>query len=98
MTYQASVDMGNSQSLLARVAACAAEQGNSDGRTWAANNLLKIATDPAQGWPAAWDYAKGNMNVNKNPDIGMHDDVITDAMILSAVQAYKAQQAGTQGW
>lgn len=98
MSYSSVVEMGDSQSLLSRVAACAAGEGNAQPRAWAANNLLNIAARPAFGFAAAWDYAKGSMNVNKNPDIGAHDDVINDSMILSAVQALKNEQAGTQGW
>jgi len=98
MTYNASVEMGGSQSLMQRVAACAAEQGNTTPQTWAGNNLLSMAADSNFGWAAAWDYAKDNATVNNNPDIGKRDDVINDSMILSAVQSRKAAQLGSQGW
>ena len=96
MIYTSIVQMGQSGSLQQRVAACAAEQANSQPETWAATNLLKMCTDSA--WVAAWDYARGSLTINRNPDMGACDDVITDAMILSAVQALKTAQAGTQGW
>lgn len=99
MTYAAIVEMSNSASLSARVAACAAEQGNSQARQWAGANLISVVADPAFGWPAAWDFAKGTATINNNPDIGARDDVISDVMILAAVQARKASQgAGNQGW
>lgn len=99
MSYNATVTMGNSQSLLARVAACAAEQGNNNAPAWAGQNLLSLAADSAFGWAAAWDSALSSATLNVNPDTGKREDVITDAMILTAVQARKASQgAGNQGW
>ena len=99
MSYSSIVQMGQSQSLMARVAACAAEQGNQTPQQWAADNLLSIAADASHGFSDAWTYARGVMTVNNNPDIGARDDVINDNMILSAVQARKALQGpGKNGW
>lgn len=98
MTYQSMVEMGSSQSLIARVAACAAEQGNSQARTWAGNNILMIASRAAFDWDASWDAGRAALTVNDQPDLGVRTDVITDAQILTAVQTLKSEQATTQGW
>ena len=96
MSYNTIVAMANSQSLIARVAACAAEEGNSQARAWAGNNILALVATAGPGLQTAWDGAASDPNAN--PDTGKRDDVITDAMILSAVQGLKTAQAGTQGW
>ena len=96
MTYTSIVQMGQSDSLRQRIAACAAEQGNSQPDVWASSTMLKLSATAA--WVSAWDYARSTLTINRNPDMGACDDVITDAMILSAVQALKTAQAGTQGW
>ena len=96
MSYNTIVAMANSQSLLQRVAACAAEQGNSTPQVWAGNNLLSLVATAGAALQTAWDGAATDPNAN--PDTGKRTDVITDAMILSAVQAKKAAQAGSQGW
>lgn len=96
MSYNTIVAMANSQSLLQRVAACAAEQGNTEPQVWAGNNLLALVATAGASLQTAWDGASSNPN--GNPDTGKRTDVITDAMILSAVQARKTSQAGTQGW
>lgn len=97
MTYNTVVAMANSQSLIARVAACAAELGNTQARQWAGTNILSlVATAPAT-LQTAWDGAAADENAN--PDTGHREDVITDAMILSAVTALQtAQGPGNQGW
>lgn len=96
MSYNTIVAMAQSQSLIARVAACAAEQGNSQPQAWAANNILPLVATAGAGLQTAWDSA--STDPNANPDTGKRTDIITDAMILTAVQNRKAAQAGTQGW
>lgn len=97
MSYNTIVAMAASQSLQARVAACAAEEGNTQARLWAANNILTLVATAGPGLQTAWDT--GTDDDNANPDTGKRDDVVTDAMILSAVQALKnAQGPGNQGW
>lgn len=97
MSYNTIVAMSQSQSLLQRVAACAATLGNTQPISWAANNLLiLVATAPAS-LQTTWDGASTSIDVN--PDTGKRDDVVTDAMILSAVQNLKnTQGSGNQGW
>jgi hypothetical protein len=85
VSYQSIVDMAQSESLLNRIAAAAAQEGwQGDPRQFAMNRRWEFAKD--SGWVAAWDYACGEYNVNQNPDTGARTDVISDAMILAAVQ------------
>lgn len=99
MTYTSIVQMSQSQSLLSRVAACAAEQGNVIAQKWASDNLMALVSDAAYGFVAPWDYAMGNDSPNFNPDTGARTDVISDQLILAAVQDMKTKQgAGNQGW
>lgn len=99
MTYNSVVQINSSDSLRQRVSACAAEQGNTTPTAWANANLFSLASDPQFGWGAAWDSAVAANSVDVNPDTGIRDDVISDAMILSAVQSRKASQGqGTLGW
>jgi hypothetical protein len=83
--------MSKSESLIARVAACAAEEGFKDDPTsFAQNNIWQIIA--AGNWDAQWDSAQASASVNVNPDTGARDDVITDAMILSVVQPMLAPE------
>jgi hypothetical protein len=85
MTYASIVEMAGSQALQARVAACAADEGQTGNvLEWAFSRIWQIAATP--GWAPAWDSAQASSSVNYNADTGARDDVITDAMILSAVQ------------
>lgn len=96
MSLNTIVRMSQSQSLIARVAACAAELGNSTPQTWAGNNILPLVATAGVSLQSAWDAAATSVNVN--PDTGQRDDIITDAMINTAVSNLKAKQLGTQGW
>lgn len=88
MTLQSIVDMARSDSLRARCAACAAQEGEADPNTWAQTYAWQLATQP--GWADKWDSAKAGMTPQFNPDTGARPDVITDADILAAVQALRA--------
>lgn len=88
--YIATVQMAGSQSLRDRITACAAVEGEADPTGWTNNNVWKIITQP--GWQDNWQYAVDNANDNVNPDTGRRTDVISDAEILSAVQAVRAEQ------
>lgn len=85
MTYQSIVEMSRSNTLMMRIAACAAMEDIEDPQVWAAQRMWKFASQP--GWSDAWDYAKDNYAPDKNPDTGSRPDVIGDAMILASVQA-----------
>jgi len=92
MSYQSIVEMASSQSLIARIVAAAAAEGQDEPLSWANSNIWKLCSTP--DWDDAWDYAKGVANINNNPDTGARNDVINDNMILSAVQALRNAQAG----
>ena len=96
MSYNTIVAMAESQSLIARVAACAAEQGNSNPRGWTGTNMLALVAGAGPGLQATWEASVDDENAN--PDTGRRTDVVTDAMILSAVQARKATQGVADGW
>jgi hypothetical protein len=85
MTYNSIREMATSPSLLARIAASAAQQGIDNPVVWANDNMWKLAASPA--WDDKWDYAKATQTPNVNPDTGARNDVISDGDILSAVQA-----------
>jgi hypothetical protein len=70
-----------------RVAACrVGEVPNVDPWQWVNNNRWAMAGQP--GFGDAYGYAI----LNDNPNPGSDDTVITDAMILSAVQALMAAE------
>lgn len=96
MSYNTVVEMANSQSLISRVAVCAAELGNTTPRPWAGANILQLVAMAGPNLQSVWDTAVADKN--GNPDVGYRDDVVTDAMILQVVTPYKTSQAGTQGW
>jgi hypothetical protein len=73
--------MAQNQDLAARVQACAAQEIDGDPYQWTAANMLDLAASP--GWDAAWSsaLASGNETPGRDPA------VISDGMILSAVQS-----------
>lgn len=91
MAYIDIVQMATNATLRTRVAAAAAAEGEGDPTQWAADNMWRIAAAP--GWSDAWDYAEDTKTDNVNPDTGARDDVISDSMILAAVQARRAELA-----
>jgi hypothetical protein len=70
-----------------RTAACAAVEGVPDPEGWAYLNSLLLAAEP--GWSEAWESAVAG----GNPDPGGDGAVITDTMVLSAVQKLRAAEA-----
>lgn len=97
MSYTTVLAMSGSQSLMGRIAVCIAENLDLSATTytpisWATSNILKLST--SDGWAGAWESAESAKNVNMNPDTGARNDVITDAMILSAVTDLAAEQFG----
>ena len=96
MSYNTITLMAASQSLQSRIVACAAREGIEAPLPWAQANLWQIISDP--GWDTAWDAAVDQSSKTKfNPDIGARDDVITDTMVLSSVQARIAELATPSG-
>jgi hypothetical protein len=84
MAYWDIATMSADTDLTARVSASAAQEGKPDPRNWAADNMLVLAASP--GWSEAWAsaLAGGNEAPGRDPA------VITDGMILAAVQASAA--------
>lgn len=83
MSYWDISQMAADPDLLARVAACAAQEQDSPGAwQWAVDNMLVLAAQP--GWAEAWASAQAS----GNPAPGRDPGVITDGMILAAVQAF----------
>jgi hypothetical protein len=91
MSYNSITQIASSPTLLNRVAAAAAEQGQSDPVGWAQRHAWDIAAQ--EGWADAWDYAESTATINVNPDTGVRDDVINDQMIKDAVYSLMASEA-----
>jgi hypothetical protein len=88
MAYQDIVEMQGSQELMLRVSACAAGEGEAAPQDWVAVQSWALAAQP--GWADAWSYAR-EQGIEA-PERGRSDTVITDAMILSAVQVLLQEQ------
>lgn len=87
MTYSTIADMTQSLSLTQRVSAAAASEGELLPSQWASQNIWAMASQP--GWAAAWESAQQTATLDTNPDTGNRPGVITDGMILSAVQGIR---------
>ena len=83
MAYQDNVEIFLSSALKMRMTACVALEGWPDPMGLLAAHEWELAGQP--GWSAAW--ASGRLAHPSSDDLGVHNDVITDGMILSAVQA-----------
>lgn len=93
-TYLSVWKLTDSVSMRNRVTACAAKEGVTDGASQPAINVDQWVWDnrwewaSAPGWGAAFEYAE----LSGNEDPGADPAVITDAMILSQVQAMTAEE------
>lgn len=92
MAYADIVEMARSQSLMSRVAACAAAEGIDNPQDWAMQRAWKVAA--SAGWADKWTYAVDTYKADFNPDTGARPDVISDADILSAVQTIRTAETG----
>ena len=72
-----------------RVAACAAQEGEKAPENWAYTTSYLWAATP--GWDPAWASAEP---ANPGADHGANPGVITDGMILSAVQGLRSGLGG----
>jgi hypothetical protein len=77
--------------MFSRVAQCATEEGIPDAEMWAGQNRRGWAAAP--GWADAWSSAKVTHGSGSGYDPGADEAVITDAMILSQVQAMAPEAA-----
>lgn len=73
-------------SLQRRVIACAALEGLASPVQWAVDHSWPLAAQP--GWGAAYASALESNNLNPGKD----EAVITDSMILAAVQSIRSPQ------
>jgi hypothetical protein len=84
MSYKSIASMAESYSLARRITAGAAKESIASPEQWSQQNRWEVAAQP--GWDAAWDSAVAG----GNPDPGADEAVITDAQILSGIQAVVA--------
>lgn len=85
-TYNMIADLAEDGGFVRRCVAAAAGEGVTQSEAWGINNKYLLASAP--GFGDAYEYAVASGV--ENP--GASDAVITDAMILSAVQARIADQ------
>lgn len=82
MSYASIAAITKSASLFDRLTACAATEGAPKPYVdWVYERIWDLAATP--GWASAWASAVANGDA----DPGANESVITDQMILSAVQA-----------
>ena len=93
MTYTSIAQMAGDPYLRDRITACAATEDatKNDPVSWAMNHAWQVVAAP--GWATAWDSALAADVENPGADPG----VITDAMILTQVQAIIAEEAEPPG-
>jgi hypothetical protein len=84
MTYLTVAAMVKNLSLIEREYAAVAKEGIDPPEVWQDEHRWKLAASP--GWDAAWDSALAAHPDDPDYDPGADQGVITDGMILSAVQ------------
>lgn len=80
MSYATHASIVQSGSLRQRITACAAQEGASDPPRWVNAVIWSL---PGSDWIAAWASAEAG---NPGADHGANEGVVTDGMILAAVQ------------
>lgn len=86
MSYLSIVEMASSPSLQSRITAALADEGyEGDPTEFVRTHIWEIVAKSTE-WATNWQYAVEQSTVNDNPDTGVRNDVISDAMILSVVQ------------
>lgn len=86
MSYSTIALIAASETLFPRLVACAATLGKPKPvEQWVEAHRWEIAA--STGWSDAWDAA---LTGDPGPDIGSNPEVITDAMILAAIQPLDA--------
>lgn len=88
MSYLGQAAIASNQSMMERVAQCAAQQAIPDPDVWTSQNRREWAASP--GWDAAWASALASQEDAPTYDPGADEAVITDQMILSQIQAMNA--------
>lgn len=90
MGYQSIVEMASSQSLQARIVAAAATMGVNNPLAWVPSHIWHVVSE--QTWGDAWTDAHATYNESMNPDFGVREDIITDAMIQDALTDVIAEE------
>lgn len=94
MSFLAQSKLVEDPNLIARVAACVSTFGEVEARLWAARHMWVLSASP--GWAVAYEEATINDVVADPagfvPHAGADPDVITDTMILTAVQKLRAEE------
>lgn len=80
MTYAVHAAIAYDPSIRGRVTACAAQEGATDPPRWAAATIWHLI---GSDWIAAWASAEAG---NPGADHGANEAVITDGMLLAAIQ------------
>lgn len=83
MSFRTQALLADDYSLQRRLAACAAKEGVPDPMGWVQARAWTLSAQP--GWDAAYQSAVEVGNASP----GSTDTVITDGMILSAVQSLR---------
>lgn len=86
MSYKTQALLTQDNSLINRIIACASLERIPDAVTWVYSNRWALSAQP--GWDAAYASA---LAANPSAIPGDNEAVITDGMILSAVQAMYAR-------
>lgn len=86
-SYKAQAILANNDQLLMRVAACAANHAVAGPVNWAYEHQWKLSAQ--SGWAEAYAAAIAA----SVPQPGNSETVITDSMILSAVESILAEEA-----
>lgn len=82
MTYEIIAKIAMNDAIRPRLIACAAEQGKPKPyENWVDTHRWDLAILP--DWVAAWEYAELQ---GPGMEIGLNPQVITDQMMLSAIQ------------
>jgi hypothetical protein len=84
MSYLTQNAIATNLAMHNRVAQCAATEGFTDPDGWATRNSRTWAASP--GWDAAFESAMAAHPDDPEYDPGRDEAVVTDQMILSAVQ------------
>jgi hypothetical protein len=88
MSYLTISRIAADPSIRLRCAACAAVERIPNPENWAYRSSLLLAAQP--GWSEAWESAVAAGNEQPGADPA----VITDGMVLAAVQAVRASEGG----
>lgn len=90
MSYLTQARLAGDQAILHRVTACAASEGIGDPSYWAQAHSWVLSAQP--GWDDAYGYAFRSGVESPGEDEG----VITDQMILAAVQKIANEESAAE--